>query len=321
MAKPASAQQSLRSLIGSGRGMYGRDSRATLHRDCDTNGTGEPRWPGLAVGADALVSPDRDSSVRRGSRVIGQRPLAVTAPVCYSTTGISCFDGYVMKQTPSPLSLEQLRMVAERPALNFVNTLDPRVGSETVDYLKSYADLTAWAVCAGVMSREVAARLTLMARHDSAQAEQALQSAIRLREALYRIFSALAAHGRPVPSDLGLLRTAFYEALGRAALEQQGRAFRWRLTPDLHLIRGSVARDAVALLESDALERLKLCPGSADCGWVFLDTSKNASRRWCSMAGCGNRAKARRHLHKIGARRARVSRSLAARTTRSTRRT
>ena len=53
---------------------------------------------------------------------------------------------------------------------------------------------------------------------------------------------------------------------------------------------------AVALLESKILGRVKRCPGSGDCGWLFLDGSKNASRRWCSMEGCGNRAKVRRFL-------------------------
>jgi predicted RNA-binding Zn ribbon-like protein len=208
-----------------------------------------------------------------------------------------------MQQISTPFSLDQLRMVADRPALNFVNTVDPREGSETIDYLKTYADLTSWAVSAGVVSREVASRLISLARQHSAHAQQALQSAIRLREAMYRIFSGLATHRRTDRSDLALLRNAFYEALGRADLEQRGRSFRWCLREDLDLIRGSVARDAVALLESGALNRLKRCPGSADCGWLFLDTSKNASRRWCSMAGCGNRAKARRHLRKMGARR------------------
>jgi predicted RNA-binding Zn ribbon-like protein len=225
-----------------------------------------------------------------------------------------------MQQISTPFSLDRLRMVADRPALNFVNTVDPREGSETIDYLKTYADLTSWAVFAGVVSREVASRLISLARQDSAHAEKALQSAIRLREAMYRIFSGLAAHGRAERSDLALLRNAFYEALGRADLEQRGRSFRWCLRADLDLIRGSVARDAVALLESGALKRLKRCPGSADCGWLFLDTSKNASRRWCSMAGCGNRAKARRHLRKIGARPASLHPRLSSRMRRTTRR-
>jgi predicted RNA-binding Zn ribbon-like protein len=224
-----------------------------------------------------------------------------------------------MQRISPPSSPRQLRMVADRSALNFVNTVDPREGSERIDYLKTYADLTSWAVGAGVVSREVASRLISMARQDSEYAQQALQSAIHLREAMYRIFSGLAAHRRPVPSDLESLSNAFYAALGRADLEQLGRSFRWCLRVDLDLIRGSVARDAVALLESSALERLKRCPGSGDCGWIFLDTSKNASRRWCSMAGCGNRAKARRHLRKIRTRRACLHRSLSSRRTRTTR--
>ena len=87
-------------------------------------------------------------------------------------------------------------------------------------------------------------------------------------------------------------------ALFAARLEQHGRSFRWRLGDHLELMRWKVARDAVGLLESNLSERLKRCPGSGDCGWVFIDTSKNSSRRWCSMAGCGNRAKARRRTRR-----------------------
>jgi predicted RNA-binding Zn ribbon-like protein len=225
-----------------------------------------------------------------------------------------------MNHTSTSFSVDQLQMVADHTALNFVNTVDPRESSEAIDYLKSYADLTSWASRAAIVSREVASRMMSMARQDSAHAQQALWSAIRLREAMYRIFSGLAAHRRPVPSDLTVLRNAFSEALERADLEQHGGAFRWCLKADLHLIRNIAARDAVALLESGALERLRRCPGSGDCGRLFLDTSKNATRRWCSMAGCGNRAKARRHLRKIGARRASRQRSVSSSMKRTTRR-
>jgi predicted RNA-binding Zn ribbon-like protein len=191
-----------------------------------------------------------------------------------------------------------LRLVAKRPALDFVNTIDPRQGNTTIDYLRNYTDLAAWGARAGVISPETSSRLTRLARQNNAKADQALENSRQLREALYHIFFRIAVDRRPSPSDLELLRTAFQEALGHAKLEQYGRGFCWRLDPDLEFIRWSVARDAVAMLESDALKRLKLCPGN-NCGWVFLDTSKNGTRRWCSMAGCGNRTKARRHRHKV----------------------
>jgi predicted RNA-binding Zn ribbon-like protein len=190
-----------------------------------------------------------------------------------------------------------LRVVAKRAALDFVNSIDPRQGTRTIDYLRNYTDLAAWGARAGVASPETRSRLTRLARENPAKAGQALENARQLREALYRIFSRIAVDRRPSASDLELLRMAFQEGLGRAKLEHHGRRYRWQLDHDLESIRWSVARDAVAMLEDDDLRRLKLCPGN-NCGWVFLDTSRNGTRRWCSMAGCGNRTKARRHRHK-----------------------
>jgi predicted RNA-binding Zn ribbon-like protein len=195
-------------------------------------------------------------------------------------------------------SMYDLRLVADRPSLNFANTIDPRQGGRGIDYLQTYTDLAVWGARAGVVSQATTSRLMRLARRNNAKANQALENARQLRESIYRVFSGLAVHRHTSASDLALLRTVFHEALGRARLEQHGRSFRWQLENDLELISWKVARDAVGLLASGPLDRVKRCPGNEDCGWVFLDTSKNSSRRWCSMAGCGNRTKARRHARR-----------------------
>jgi predicted RNA-binding Zn ribbon-like protein len=59
-------------------------------------------------------------------------------------------------------------------------------------------------------------------------------------------------------------------------------------------ILGPIAWPAISLLSTADFARVKQCPGD-DCGWLFLDQSKNNSRRWCDMATCGNRTKAERH--------------------------
>ena len=58
-----------------------------------------------------------------------------------------------------------------------------------------------------------------------------------------------------------------------------------------------VAKSAADLLTSERLERVRECAGGT-CGWLFIDASKNHSRRWCDMRDCGNAAKAKRHYHK-----------------------
>ena len=199
---------------------------------------------------------------------------------------------------PYPDPMNRLRLVADRPSLNFANTVDPRQGGGGVDYLLSYDGLAQWGSWAGVVPKATAARLAELAGKDPAGAKRALDNARRLREAIYRIFSAVALRRRPPAPDIAVVQAAFSDSLKHATFERFARSFRWRLSEDLELISWNVAHDAVALLESDLLGRIKRCPGSGDCGWLFLDTSKNRSRRWCSMAGCGNRAKARRHARR-----------------------
>jgi predicted RNA-binding Zn ribbon-like protein len=83
---------------------------------------------------------------------------------------------------------------------------------------------------------------------------------------------------------------------GAAALQRQ-----WLPGAESQLDRVSwVAAGAVIeLLLSAEAERLRLC-ASHDCGWLFLDVSRNGRRRWCSMAACGNVEKARRFRSRAG---------------------
>jgi predicted RNA-binding Zn ribbon-like protein len=192
----------------------------------------------------------------------------------------------------------ELRLLAGHPALDFVNTIDPREGDHRIEHLGIYPDLVRWAERAGVLTAAEARRAARGSARDRAGASRAFARAVELREALYAVFAAVAAK-RPVPAPgMGALHAAYRDAIVHASLAREGRRFRWRTSGGLDVVRWHIARAAVALLESEILGRVKRCPGSGDCGWLFLDNSKNASRRWCSMDGCGNRAKVRRFLRR-----------------------
>lgn len=119
--------------------------------------------------------------------------------------------------------------------------------------------------------------------------------ALRLREALYRLFSAVCAGQPPDPSDVDVLDRAHRAGLRHLHVGSDLRPT-WTGPPDERL-RWAVARDAVALLDGSDRDRLKQCPGQT-CGWLFLDGSRNHSRQWCDSRMCGNRARARRHYHR-----------------------
>ena len=106
----------------------------------------------------------------------------------------------------------------------------------------------------------------------------------------------MAAKSEPNRVDLDLLQAEYLSALDRAQLGTSDDAFDW-IWPDIDALDRmlwDVTRSAVQVLTQDDLKRVKECPGAGDCGWLFYDTSKNASRRWCSMEGCGSRVKMRR---------------------------
>ncbi|MCA1669009.1 MAG: ABATE domain-containing protein [Thermomicrobia bacterium] len=182
--------------------------------------------------------------------------------------------------------------------LDFANTLGDRPAPQPhEEALHSYADLVAWSEAAGILSGEEAADYERTALRHPAEANQAFARAIALREAIYRIASAVAAEEEPVANDLATVNAAVAEAMAHARLIPAGDHFHWQWAHDPAALGGllrPVAWSLSELLTAGELRRVRECAGD-DCGWLFVDMSKNGSRRWCSMETCGNRAKARRH--------------------------
>jgi predicted RNA-binding Zn ribbon-like protein len=185
----------------------------------------------------------------------------------------------------------ELKLVGGDPALDLVNTLgDDRVA----DPLADYASFVAWAARIGVMDDAAAARLADRAAEHVASAERALAQARTLRGVMDAVFRPLAAAtGEPVPAALARLTQRAGAAVERGRLVRAGGAFVLGWDGD-HLERPlwPLAVAGLDLLRAGRLDRLKACDG---CPWLFLDTSRNRSRRWCSMDDCGARVKMRRY--------------------------
>jgi len=193
--------------------------------------------------------------------------------------------------------------VAGALCLEFANTLGNRhaVPPDEED-LRDYADLLTWAERMGVLPTTRATALRAWANMNVAEAEAVFTRAIALRELLYRIFAAVAADDAPAPDDLAHLNAAYQKAMAHAGVLPTADGFVWGWndapdTPDVpdapDAMLWPVARAAAELLVGPERARLRHC-AAPDCSWLFLDTTKNGSRHWCSMRGCGNRAKARR---------------------------
>ncbi len=185
-------------------------------------------------------------------------------------------------------------------SLDFANTLDDRPSASPQEYLNSYDDLLAWSQQAQMVTDAEARQLREQAEKHPAEAAGVLQEAIVLREALFRIFMAVAQGASPEDEDLTMLNSALSEAMRHVRIVPQTGGFQWDWTTgpeNLDRVLWPVVRSAADLLTSDELNETRVC-ASENCDWLFLDTSKNHSRRWCNMKTCGNRAKARRHYER-----------------------
>jgi predicted RNA-binding Zn ribbon-like protein len=189
------------------------------------------------------------------------------------------------------------KLVGGRLCLDFVNTVSGRRrGRPLRERLLSYGDLVDWARRAGALSGAEAARLRRAAATRARAAVSALARARRLREALYRTLRARLRGLPPARSALRALNAELAEARAHQRLVPRGAGFAWewpRGQGDLGRAIWPLARSGAELLSSPDLDRVRQCGGEA-CGWMFVDATRNGSRRWCDMRDCGNVAKVRR---------------------------
>jgi predicted RNA-binding Zn ribbon-like protein len=192
------------------------------------------------------------------------------------------------------------RLLAGRLCLDFVNTIEDPLGEEREDFLHGYADLVAWSRHVGIVDKVGAGRLHGSARADPEHARRVFDRALALRDSIERVFRSVARGTEAPYEDLDRIQSEHREALDTASLSPTdgGYAWSWPGDDDLRRPLWPVVESAVELLTEGDLSRVKQCPGTGDCGWLFYDASRNGTRRWCSMEGCGSRAKMRRHYAK-----------------------
>lgn len=186
-------------------------------------------------------------------------------------------------------------------SLDFANTVDWHASDKPRELLNSYLDLLKWAESASIIAPDRANLLRKASKDQPEIADNAYGRAIEVRDAIYRLFSDAAGNNQVSDADLRQLNETLEEASCHMQLVQVGKEFQWEWKKealDLYEVLWPVVRAAGQLLVSDNLGRVKECADDRGCGFLFLDTSRNRSRRWCSMKSCGNRAKVMRHYHR-----------------------
>lgn len=200
-----------------------------------------------------------------------------------------------MKQLNLGLNLD---LKSGHPVLEFTNTVNDHASEQPGETLFQYKDVLSWAKRVGLLRGEQVEILRREAADQPREATAVFGKSLELREALYRIFVAQAKGKSPADGDLMILNEILANLThGAQVVHRSGRfAWQWNFDQDgLAVPLSLIALSAVDLMTSENYQWVGQCADADGCGWLFVDTSKNHSRRWCDINDCGNRAKQRRY--------------------------
>ncbi|MGD8763719.1 MAG: CGNR zinc finger domain-containing protein [Desulfobacteraceae bacterium] len=187
-----------------------------------------------------------------------------------------------------------------RLCVDFVNTLSWRGREVPAEGLISYSELITWSRQVGIITPQDANKLLNKVDRHPADGKKVLLGAVDLRETIYRIFAAIIENQKPAKEDLADFNNYLSKTMVHSQIINTKNGFSWDSSGDkskMDWVLNPVIRSAADLLVSDELQKLKSCSDPM-CRWLFLDISRNQSRRWCDMKDCGNRAKAKRFYQK-----------------------
>ena len=194
----------------------------------------------------------------------------------------------------------------EEVSIRFANTVVWRLRDPNEERLGSPDALLEWLGQNGAArpSEIKAVRQTWSAIPGAAT--EAYEMAIRLREAVYRLFIACIAQQEPPPSDAAFFSQFLWQQPTTLQLQWDGARLSWHSDATsmdaLDLLR-PIALSAAGLMTGSRARKIRQCQDDRGCGWLFVDESRLQNRRWCTMGDCGNLAKARRHRERVRAER------------------
>jgi predicted RNA-binding Zn ribbon-like protein len=190
---------------------------------------------------------------------------------------------------------ETFRCPGGELCLDFCNTGHGARNEEGGEWIAGFEDLMGWLEASGALTRAQAAVLREAGEGAPDAARALWKRALRFRAALSRVLLSRHDGQAPVAEDLRELEAEYARSAGSARLSATAEGFSFSVDPErLDAALRPIVASAIGLLTSPRLGRVRRC-GSPTCYWLFVDETKNCSRRWCEMASCGNLMKVRRH--------------------------
>jgi len=191
-----------------------------------------------------------------------------------------------------------LDLKSGHPVLEFTNTVSNHASEHPGEKLFNYEDLLAWMGKVGLLHEEQLQMLMRKAATQPKESAAIFAKSLELRESVYRIFVAKTKGKSPAEEDLTILNALLTRLTSGAQIVYHSGRFDWEWNFDESALEAPlwvIVLSAVDLMTSEHLKWLGQCADEEGCGWLFVDTSKNHSRRWCDINDCGNRAKQRRY--------------------------
>ena len=192
-----------------------------------------------------------------------------------------------------------IKFISGALCLDFVNTIHDYAGPDPQEELNRFEDLVSWSLLARIINANNAKRFLRAAGKNPVDAKRTLRQAKELRGALYAIFRAVSQKQEINQKEFDLVVGFLSEAVKHLTIgHDRGAVYNlsWNKGLGSELILYAVVQSAAGLLATVSDQRLQQCSGK-HCTWLFIDSSKNGSRRWCEMQRCGSREKSRRYYH------------------------
>lgn len=204
-----------------------------------------------------------------------------------------------MRHTTPQFPLERWPLRGGVPCLDLANTEAYRATGHEMDLLQTYEMLVAWSLAAGVLQPGEAGPLLRAAAEAPEHASEHLAKVRELRSAIHVVMQSVAHRTEPPVATLATLNAFLAESQVHSQIVRSDGGFELHLRPedDMALPIWRLTDSAARVLLSPDRENVRECPGH-ECGWLFLDTTRNHSRRWCDSTDCGNKARVRAYAQR-----------------------